>query len=122
MIVKLGLNGAEQDLVQDSLTLSNVAAQDTSSQTRSANGTLHIDYKPVKRSFTLNYDIISKSDYKDLEALYDLQVSSLQNLNYIIEEGTTLKVYQVQMLPVSRGDDMRDKQFYYSVSIDLVEV
>jgi len=122
MIIKLGLNGQEQDLLQDSLTLRSVDLDNTSSSTRSANQTLHIDYLPIKRTFSLNYSIISKGNYDNLLSIYDLQVSNLQNLNYIIQETSGVKTFQVQMEPVSRGADMRDKDFYYDVSIRLTEV
>lgn len=122
MIIKLGLNGQEQDLLQDSLVLRGVDLENTSSITRSANKTLHVDYLPVKRSFELSYSVITKENYDNLLAIYNLQVSNLQNLNYIIQEASGVKTYQVQMEPVSKGADLRDKDFYYDVSVRLSEV
>jgi len=122
MIIKLGLDGAEQDLIQESLILDSVTLGETSSVSLSANSTRHKDYKPVKRLFTLTYEIISKENYDALQDIYKLQVSNLKNLNYKIEESGGLKTYQVQMNPVSRGSDLRDRPFYYGITIELYEV
>lgn len=122
MIIKLGLSGSEIDLEQDSLTLSSVELQETSSSTRSADRTLHTDYTPVKRIFTLNYEVVCKSCYDSLQAIYDSQISSLQDLNYILDEGAGLSTYKVRMQPVSKGADMRDKRYYRDIQIILEEI
>ena len=122
MIIKLGVAGSEVSLVQESLILSSVTLNESSSVSLSANSTRHKDYKPVKRVFSLNYAIISKANYEALNDIYETQVSNLKNLNYIITESDGLKTYQVQMEPVSRGGDLRDRPFYSEITVELYEV
>ncbi|SEH05428.1 Uncharacterised protein [Candidatus Venteria ishoeyi] len=72
--------------------------------------------------FTLTYAVISKANYEVLQAIYNLQVLNLQDLNYIIGESGGLKTYQVQMNPVSRGSDLRDLPYYNGIVVELYEV
>ena len=122
MTIQLGLDGAEQDLVQEGLVLGSVNIDNGSSETRAADRTLHIDYRPVKRLFTLSYRAISKSNYDALVAIYNLQVDNLADLKYKITEDSGVKSYTVRMRPVPRGGDLRDRPYYNNVTIELVEV
>lgn len=121
MTIQLGLSGLEADLLQDSLIVSSMGVQDNSYRQRSSNATLHVDYLPTKKVFTLTYSVISKQDWQTFVDIYDLQVSSLQPLSFKIEESTGVTTYSVDMPPISRGEDMRDKPYYYGMTITLSE-
>ena len=119
MTIQLGLSGFETDIEQKSLTLDSVDVSDESYKQKSSNGTLHIDYLPTKRTFSLSYEVITKENFQVWEDYYNLQVSSLQPLSFKLEEADGVNTYSVYLPPISRGADTRDKPFYYGISITL---
>ncbi len=122
MIIRLGITGQMIDLEKKSLSLPSTELIDSSAVSLSANKTRHKDYAPVKQIKTLSYEIVSKEYYDTRQGLYNLQLSSLEDLTYEIEEASGLKSYKVQMNPVSHGMDLGVRPFYQNINIELHEV
>lgn len=122
MTIQLGLSGLEKDLQQKSLTVSSVVSTDNSSLQRAADKTLHVDILADKKTFTLTYGTISKSDYETLVGYYALQAASLGNLSFLLEEANGVSSYNVYLPPMSRGADLRDRPYYYDVSMVMEEI
>lgn len=121
MIIRLGIDGSQLDLPQESLTVSPTRVRDFNRQSRTADNSLQTDYTPTKRSFSLKWQVLSVSNYELLESIYTTQVSSLVPLKYSIEDASSIKSYNVYMEPVSRGNEAREIGYMYNVTLTLEE-
>jgi len=120
MIIKLGLLASQIDLDKRSLTLDGVDSLDNNSSSRSVDNTLHVDFTPIKKSFGLSYDIVTKDYYETtLIGLYDVQGTGNGNLVYTKGSDS----WEVYMSPLSHGAILaKDEEFYYGVNITLEEI
>ncbi len=123
MTIKIGQQGKEQDIPQESLTLSGISVSNFSKKSRSANNTLHVDLLPEKEGQKIKYDVISKVNYNWWKSMRTLQASDLSSsLSYIVG-GSELSTYKVYLNPIPHGSTLRsDEEYYYNVNIILDEI
>jgi hypothetical protein len=122
-VLKLGLAGAEQTLVEESRI--NNGGQDEFNYIsgQSANGSLKVDVIATKRNFNISWGVMSETNYTALKAIYALQLTGVY-LSYIFTDEigaeTTVTVF---MQPPSKGE-LIQRETYYSnaVTIQLQEV
>ena len=93
MIIKLGLQGLEQDLPQESLIIESVVISDDNRKSKSANGSLHIDFLPSKRKFSFSWLVVLETTFELLSSIEELQRTNLTNLSLILDTKNIYSIY-----------------------------
>lgn len=122
MILRLGIEGQQTDLEQKSLVFTEERAIDRNKKARTVDNTQQIDYTPVKKIFTLRYDVVTQTYFNTLESIYDSQRTQLSNLVYTKEQSDGIKNYNVYMPPISKGTPICDTDKIYDVVLRLEEI
>ena len=122
-ILKLGLSGAESTLITESRV--NNGGQDTFQYVpgQSADGSLKVDIIGTKMNRSINWSVMSETDFNALYAIYILQITGNTFLSYIETDAAGAETtYKVLMQPPTRGSLIQKDVFYNNaVSIQLQE-
>lgn len=123
-VLKLGLAGAESTLPTESRSFVDSGNALVSVQGRSADGTLHEDFINSKRSFTINYAVVSEATKDILTAIYQLQIDNGSFLSFIYtnQAGSNVSVTVRMAAPNFGAINPKDVYYYYGVTINLEEV
>lgn len=121
--IKLGLSGAETTLPTESRSFQVSSNSLNSIEGRSANGTLHVDFISNKKSFTINYGIISEANKDIITAIYQLQIDNATSLSFIYtnQSGANVTTTVRMQAPTFGSIVPRDVYYYNGMTIELEE-
>ena len=121
-VIKLGLTGAETTLPTESRSFPTSNNGLVSVQGRAADGTKHTDFINSKRSFTINYSVISEANKDIITAIYQLQITHGSYLNFIYtnQAGANVSV-TVEMSAPNFGAITPKNVYYYSGTTIVLE-
>lgn len=123
-VLKLGLTGAETTLPEESRSFNSSGNDLISTEGRSADGSLHVDFTNNKRNFSIPYTVVSEANKDLITSIYQLQITNGSFLNFIYTDQAGADVpVTVKMSPPSFGSIIPKNVFYYNgVTIQLQEV
>lgn len=123
-ILQLGLTGAEVTLTEESRSFTDSGNSLNNIEGRSADGTLHADFITNKKSFTINYNVISEANKDIITNIYLSQISNGSFLTFIYTDESNAEISTaVKMSAPVFGAIIPKDIFYYSgTTIELEEV
>lgn len=124
MNIQIGLSGAEVTIPKESRAVSSNGGETISFSGRAADGTLHEDFINRKRSWTIDYNVITEANRTLLENIHQLQITNGSFLSLLIDDSTGVpQSYTVRMSFPTFGPLLPRGGFYYrSGSFTLEEV
>lgn len=122
-ILQLGLSGLETTLEDDSRSFTSSGNNLNSIEGRSADGSLHVDFVSNKKTFNINYTVVSEANKGILTGIYELQIDNAAKLSFIYTDQSGANVTtMVKMSAPSFGAIIPNSVYYYSgASIELEE-
>ena len=123
-VLQLGLSGSETTLPTESRSFTSFDNALISTEGRSADGTLHVDFTNNKQGFTVNYAVYTEATKDIIFNIFQLQITNGSFLSFIytVQSGATV-TKTVKMSPPSFGSIViRDTYYHNGVTINLEEV
>ena len=122
--IKLGLPGLETTLFGESRSFVTSGNQLNSIDSQSAGGTIDVNFIANKRTFTINYGVLSEAEKNIITGIYLLQGSTPSFLSFIYtdESGSDVQATVKMSAPQFGAINPKDTFYYNGSEIELEEV
>jgi len=123
-ILKLGIAGSESTLITESRSNQQGAPTALTNDVRSVSGKLHTGFIRLINNWSIDWAVMTQTNYEALLAIILLQYSTPTFLSYIeTDVNGTETTYTVKATMTNKGTLIQKDIFYYAgVSIQLEEV
>ena len=123
-ILQLGLSGSETTLPTESRSFTSFDNALISTEGRSADATLHVDFTNNKEGFSITYAVLTEANKTVITDIYKLQISngSFLSFKYTIQSGATVTKTVKMNAPGFGAVLVKDVYYHNGVTINLEEV
>jgi len=123
-ILQLGLIGSETTLPTESRSFTSFDNALISTEGRSADGTLHVDFTSNKEAFTIVYGVVTEANKTIFTNIYKLQITnaSFLSFKYTTQSGATVTRTVKMSAPSFGAVVVKDIYYHNGVTINLEQV
>jgi len=122
--IQLGISGSEVTLPTESRSFSGEGNNLISTEGRSADGTLKVDFINNKKDYTISYGTLTEATKNIIDGIYNSQITNgaFLSFKYTDQSGSTISKTVKMAAPIYGGLVIRDVYYYNGVTINLEEV